>query len=534
MPARLRRLLPLLLGILPVVAFVQGGRRTALGRESPDLLGHLWTIWHADQESLTRTQLLAWPEGVDLLPILGGWADIAIGGALVPALGVVGAWNATMALYLLMAGAGGWVLARGLGTGPGVAVVGGLVLQLDPATLHHLYTGRAEQVGIGVLALFLGTGLIALRQASRWPPVALSLFGALSLAVAWEYGLFVALFGAVLLIAAPGAPARRRIALGGLGAVALALPMVIPFVLRSAEAPQGRFADEWALRTAQNSLVLLGPQGWGGALPAVLPTLTLLAMPWTAKSLDRRLKTFLYAVLVLTALLSLGPEPHLSAPPQGQPAAWAPFTWFHHIPGLGRYQTPIRLLVPWSVLAAGASALLVGAALRRKTLMGTIVTAVLLLGTLNEVRGLLPRAQYTLPTLAGIERLAQDPHPGAVYDLPSASRGGRTIDNQLAQMTHARPIRHHSLQVYMEGDTPPAVDPFLTWTGGREGGSTSEGQRMAVAVSSLQERGFGWVVLYSGRQRAAQETRLANRVRTLLGEPAHKGREWTAWRVPQP
>ena len=57
---------------------------------------------------------------------------------------------------------------------------------------------------------------------------------------------------------------------------------------------------------------------------------------------------------------------------------------------------------------------------------------------------------------------------------------------------------------------------------------------MAVAVSSLQERGFGWVVLYSGRQRAAQETRLANRVRTLLGEPAHKGREWTAWRVPQP
>jgi hypothetical protein len=523
----------LLLGVLPVVAFAQGGRTAALGRESPDLLGHLWTIWHATQEPLTRTMLLSWPEGVDLLPILGGWADIALAAAVAPALGVMGGWNLAMAAYLGLAGLGGWALSRELGAGPLGAAAGGLVLQLDPATLHHLHTGRGEQVGIGVLALFLAAGLRAHRQAGWGAPVALALTGVASLAVAWEYGLFVALFGLLVFLGAPDNGARMRVLGGGLGAVLLSLPLVLPFVFRSMEAPPGRFVDDWAMRAARNALVPFGPRGWGGALPAVVPMLALLGLPWTATGVRPRVRALLGGLLLFCLLAALGPEPHLSAPPEGEPRAWAPFTWLHALPVFSRYQTPVRLLAPWGLLAAAAVGLAGAAAVRRWGRRGAVVAVVLVGAALFEVRGLLPRAEYRLPRWPGLERIAQDPHPGAVYDLPASSRGGRSIDKQLAQMVHGRPIRHHSLQVYLEGAEPPAVDPFQTFTLGRARQGEEQRRREALALQSLQDRGFGWVVLYAGQIRPSQEDRLANRVSSILGAPAVTARGLRAWRVPE-
>lgn len=533
MTRRIRALSLLALGVVPVASFARAGTAAALGRESPDLLGHLWTIWHATQEPLTRTALLSWPEGVDLLPILGGWADIWLASLAAPALGLVGAWNLAMAAYLGLAGVGGALLARALGAPWPAAAAAGLVLQLDPATLQHLHSGRGEQVGVGVLALFLAAGLHSLRGPGWRAPLALAATGALSLAVAWEYGLFIALLGATLFLAAPDRAARLRVAAGGAGAVLLALPAALPFVQRSLAAPPGRFAADWALRAARNALVPLGPRGWGGALPAVVPLLAVLGLPW-APGLRRREKALFAGLLALTGLAALGPEPHLSAPPTGTPQAWAPFTWLHALPVFSRYQTPVRLTVPWSLAASAAVGLAVARAGAWRRSAGIAVAVGLVGAALFEVRGLLPRPGYRLPDWPGMERIAESAHPGAVYDLPASSPGGRSIDTQLAQLVHGRPIRHHSLQVYLDGAGPPPVDPFLTWSQGRPRGAETEAQRAALALRSLQDRGFGWVVLYVGHLRPAQSSRLANRVSSLLGPPTHTARAFQAWAVPLP
>ena len=73
--SRRDRLCLLLHTVLPVTWVVGAGSR-ALGGIEVDLVGHIWTIWHAMHEPLTRTELIGYPDGIDLMPILGGWADI--------------------------------------------------------------------------------------------------------------------------------------------------------------------------------------------------------------------------------------------------------------------------------------------------------------------------------------------------------------------------------------------------------------------------------------------------------------------------
>jgi len=106
------RALPLL---LPGLWLLQAGREAAFGAFSVDLAGHLWMGWSAARGPLTRTALLNWPEGLDLMPVLGGWLDVALVGGLSPALGLYGAYNLVAALYLAVAGWGGAALARAFG-----------------------------------------------------------------------------------------------------------------------------------------------------------------------------------------------------------------------------------------------------------------------------------------------------------------------------------------------------------------------------------------------------------------------------------
>ena len=507
------------LALLPAWTAIAGGTTRAVGHTTPDLEGHLWTIWHATRGSLTRAHLLSWPDGVDLLPILGGWADIVLASMVAPLVGVPLAYNLTMAFYLLVAGVGGLAMARALRLDWPAAILCGVLLQLDPTTLQHLWAGRSEQVGVGILALFLAAGLTTTQHPGKQWPVAVALTGALSLAVAWEYALFVAAFGAWMVAIAPDHKARLRLVGGGAGAVLLAGPAVWALATHSTAGGGGRFATEWALRAAQNAVVPAVPHSWMAARPATLPLLCLLALPWTARALGRRFTIGLATGLLLALVLSLGPEPTLlHRPPTGTPASWAPFTWLASLPGLTRYQTPARLLAPWTLAAPVAAALALHHIQRHRVLLAGLVLVV----SLVEVAGVLPQARHTPTDWSAMQVLADDPHPGGVYDLPAQRRGGRTIDYQQAQMVHTRGILHHSLQPYLSREAAPD-DPFLAWTRGTASA--------ADALTSLRARSFGFVVLHNVRERGFDVGLQRQRLSDLLGPPAHTGPGWWAWQV---
>ena len=126
---------------LPLLALSQA-QHGAFGRFSVDLAGHLWTGWSAARGPLTRSPWIGFPDGVDLMPIVGGWLDVWLVGLLSPALGLVTAYNLTCALYGVVVGLGGQLLARSIGASALSAGVAGLLLQLDPFILHHLMGGR--------------------------------------------------------------------------------------------------------------------------------------------------------------------------------------------------------------------------------------------------------------------------------------------------------------------------------------------------------------------------------------------------------
>lgn len=521
-----QRLLPLTLLVLPVWTALCGGTARAVGHTTPDLEGHLWTIWHATRCSLTQASLLSWPDGVDLLPILGGWADIVVASIVAGWVGVPLAYNLTMGLYLLLGGLGGWALGRALGLRPTAAVVCGLLLQLDPATLQHLWSGRAEQVGVGVLALFAASGVVAGREAGlRWV-LSTGFFGALSLAVAWEYALFVAGLGAVLVAIAPDGAGRRRLVLGGGLAVALSAPAVAVFASHSAAGPGGRFVEEASLRAAQNALIPGVYHTWSTVRPATLPALCLLALPWTAAPAQRRLVGSIAVGLALSFALALGPEPALThQPPTGDPAGWAPFSWLARLPGLARYQTPSRLMVPWTLAAPLAAGMVLTAAAARSRRAEWMLAGALLLVSLLEVVPVWPRATHIPSDWSSMDALAEDPHPGGVYDLPPQRRGGRTIEYQQAQMVHGRGIRHHSLQPYLSGSTPPPPDPFLDWA------LHPTGPVPAAALDHLRAAEFGFVVVHQVRERGHDPRALHRLLTEALGPPAHRSDDWSAWRL---
>ena len=137
----------------------------ALGRLGVDQTGHLWTIWHASREALTTSALIGYPDGIDLLPILGGWTDILLASWIEPWIGLIPAFNAVTALYLTVAGIGGSLLARSLGAGAFGAFIAGTLLQVDSYLLFHLNNGRTEQLAIGLVAL----AIVALDRLARRP-----------------------------------------------------------------------------------------------------------------------------------------------------------------------------------------------------------------------------------------------------------------------------------------------------------------------------------------------------------------------------
>lgn len=539
--------IPVLLA-LPVAWFVGAGQGV-MARESFDLVGHLWTTWNATLGDPTRSEMIAWPRGVDLMPILGGWADVLLGSLLVPWVGLARAHNLVVVTYLFVAGAGGWALARVLGVGPVVAPVCGLLLQLDGFVLTSVRGGRTEQVGLGFVALALAGAIHTWRNPGWKAVVGTGLAGAAVVYVSWELPIVLV---AGLLVLTPFLvwEGRSRAALrrwiGALAvAVALAGPWATLFYIRAAAV---RELDEGAGMIDFVLPATIGLARWfiGDYLsrPAPILMLTLLLVPWVAPRADRRLWLGIAATLVGSLALALGPAPGLWQPgdlrPWGIP--WGPYRLFQDLPFLGWFHTPDRFVVAWSLAVPVA----VGLGLHRLAHGGRIarVAAVPLAALALAAAAwpvlqndLWPDARYVLPGGEAMARIRDLPGDGALLDLPPQANRLRVMTLMAFQVTHGRPIPYHAALPHLQVQTLDDIvegDEFLWWL--RR--TLEEGPKDPPTLESLldlRRKGIRFIVLHQPYLPHAWDARRLVRVmRPVLGPPLlEEDGLWYCWELPE-
>lgn len=532
----------LLLGLLVLPVGIQWGVGDAvIGLESDDLSGHLWTLWNATRGPMTSTELVNAPSGVDLMPIVGGWLDIRLGSWLAPWLGVAGAYNAVLSLYLLLAGVGGFLLARALGARTGGGVLAGVLLQLDPFILLHLGAGRPEQASLGLVAMALAGALGAWRTGDRWWVLLAGLSGAAVIFASWELAALLAV-GMVLLLpvvmlglpAAVGAGRRWLLAAGI--TVAMAGPWVAWFLHRTVQIRETGAASHGLDIAAHASIGWL--QFWmaNGGNPGLVPTLTLLALP----VLDRPWRRFwlgLWGILALAFVFALGPFP--AAMPGGtHHGITGPFAWLQHLPIAGWFHWPDRVVCVWGLVGASATGYaatrLADRPQRRWATALVFLALSLALLRIQQAR-LWPQARFQLPTSPLWDTLRNDPRPGALFDLPVRMKGIAGYAPGLAQMHHQRAVRSYGGVPWLLG--PPAREPRppITFSLKLDPRQAVPSIRVTDAeVETLRADGFGFIVLQKPRT-STQWFLAAERALTAeLGAPLGRDNQvgWVVWALP--
>lgn len=543
MNARRAALSVLLWAVVPLWVLSRAEGRV-LGRFSVDLAGHLWTYWSASRGPDLRSPWIGFPEGVDLLPVLGGWLDVVLVGGLSAWIGLVPAYNAVMALYVWVLGLGGAACARALGASAGGAALAGLVLQLDPFPMMHLAGGRPEQVGLGFAALALGLAGQVWR--GRAPPWSAAVAGALLLTVSWELSLLVALSLAWLLPWLPRegveAGAGRRWVRAAVGCAVLAGPWVGLFLSRAGQLralDEGVFAEETAWRA---SVGLLGWFGAASTRPATLGLLALVGLPWLLPRGERRLGVGLLLGLVVTLLLATGPAPGVWAPAALPGPSWAPFSAFQGFPVLGWFHWPDRLLCVWSIVSAASVGVCfdrVGIyTTRRKILSVFYCVAVVFFAARFLLAGdLPPRGEYELPARRAAVELGWRPEQAAVLDLPIQPDRAQHLSYQLEQLAHGRPVLFNMVLSHLADPGLEQVvqqEPLLAWFAALMGPRAPDARVFTPAdLAGLRARGFGFVVLHKRGWPAARWRRGYEALHQSLGDPLLRDRdEWICWSLP--
>lgn len=541
--ARRARLLPLTLLTLPVL-WLATARGEVIGGPNMDLVGHLSTMLHCSMGQPFHTTMVAWPHGADLLVIVGGWLDIFLACPLVEPLGLRWAYNLVFCAYVLLAGVGGWVLARQLGASTPAAVVAGVLLQLDGFLLRNMCDGRLEQGALGLVALALAGALHCWRQRSWGAAVATGLAGAATVYASWELALFLAL---ALLLLAPWIAAGER-APGALGRWALAAGVVAllagPWALFFLERASAARDLHEGLQTVEDARIasvglVTALAGRTAGNPATLSLLALLALPWTHRARDRWLWIGLGLLLAVGLALALGPDPGLvQAGDLGPLRGLGPHAWLQGLPVLGWFHTPNRFLCLWSLAGPVAAALLLDRLAVRRRWLGPAVAVVLVIAALGEARwgGYQPHGGYHIPDFEGLQTLAAAPGEGAVLDLPEREHRLHVLPYQAMQLTHRRPIPYHMTSPLLTtqgiGEREQR-NPFLRWFRAQVAGVTVEPFAQAD-LEWLRAQGYGFVVLNRGVVPQQTQQRVTAAMIDALGSPmAQDADRWYCWELPQ-
>ncbi len=195
-------------------AAARGGLAGSAGAE---VYGHAWV------QAWASASWPAWPTGTSLAEGATAWAVIDplptwLVAGLARVVGATAAWNAWVAVGVVLAAAGGGAFARALG---GSGPVGAIGVATMPIFLGSLTSGLTEDYALGLVALALAALLrdrralgAALLGASAW----------CGLYLAWLGGLAALAIGLARLRKAPA-----RWILAGVVAAAVAAPAALPF-----------------------------------------------------------------------------------------------------------------------------------------------------------------------------------------------------------------------------------------------------------------------------------------------------------------
>ena len=492
----------------------------------------IWVLWYtaralAGEVTWPETTHLLWPHGISVLVDGVGPLNGVLALPFWP-WGPAAAFNGVALLGLALSGWCLYALARGIGLPRGPAWVAGALYLLWPIHLIAL-TGHLEKLFIGMLPLTLLAGLRAFDPARHRAWLAapgLALLGAL-LQNGNQFvfaALGVGLLGAQTWWAAPAAERglrlRRMVAAGALS-VAICAPLLWAIVavmrdptLAVALGEQTRYYSPDAL-----SLVLPSPfqragtwlfpshmhlrnYVWASTLPGLNPTPdwygtgleTSVTIPLTAVVLgavawrDRDARLWLVFGGVF-ALLCLGPRLRIAGVATIVPL---PYDLLQQVPGLDVMRTPGRFMLLGSVGFALAAGIGLSALARRRPGAAPAVVAIAALVAAGECW---PKtwAQTALPPVPDFyTRLASDPTPGAVLDLPHGwyNRSDRASAYMFYQLTHGKPIAWSYLSRYHVAFPNPGLDGL--WQRGVKAGPDVR-RRLAAY-------GFRYVVFhkYSG------------------------------------
>ncbi len=518
--------------VVPLWIAGAGADRFA-GTWSLDLAGHLWTAWNGAQGDPTRSELVAWPHGVDLMPILGGWLDVLTVSALVRlGLPLLLAWNIVLGVILALAGFGGAALARALGAGTLGALLAGLLLQLDGWTLFHLLGGRTEQAALGPVAFAVAGAIRCWREPGWRGAVTTGLWGAVVVWFSWEHGVWLAVGMAVMLPfflwegVGPGA-VRRWAAAAGVTAL-LAGPWALLFLVRALgtrSATEGLDTLQMARENAAPVLWWLVHGTEGTARPLLW---TLVGLPWLVRARDRRLWAGAALLLGLALVLGMGPSPGLWSAGDLMEEG-GPYVVLQSLPVLGWFHTPQRLLVVWTLLVPVVGGLLVSRLRQRAGRGVAVAVGLVLLAAAGDQAlrlRLLPPQVRTLGPDAVTHALADVEGPGAVLDLPVVEPGEASVAYQTAQIHHGRPIPYQATLPML---TPARAAEVMAWTQlsalASGTGVVPDEALLQRDLAGLRARGVRFVVVH---QRVASP-RAASALQQALGPPAFSAPGKLAW-----
>ncbi len=440
--------LHLLLTCLVTLTMLGSPLRRLIGSPDVDVWNHAWGPWWwadclAEGRLPWRTELLSWPKGGVLWfidPVLG-----ALGTPLVWLLGVVGAYNAVMFGYVLLASWAGRRLARSLGASAAASWVGAAGLAGSAWMVCELHNGISEAVNIGPVALALAWSEDAAqaRSVRAWAKAGGG--GGLAAFASPYLGL-----GVGIAVAIRGLPAIRHAWLGAVVAVLLAAPPLLALrtQLHAEDAivkHPDSMNEQLALHNAVDPRTFFAPLGFRSVdLSAEgfehSMYLGLVCLLLAGLAIRRRLWWGLAALVCMVC--ALGPYLYWSDGWLLAGGARLRLPWWalqKLAPGLA-VTHPLRLAVPALAIVAGLAA--VGAD-RLGRWRGAAVAAVLLDGLLlSGAPWPIQTADATPPEV--YERIRREPGEAirwGVLDLPTdAGQTMATSRYLLWQSVHRLPI----------------------------------------------------------------------------------------------
>ena len=454
-----------------------------LGHPRLSVKTHLWQYWWTREALFTpgwhlfQTPLLYYPKGLDTLRELGNFFLPLVSLPFQFLLGLVGGFNATFILMMSVTGLATYALCRRFVASRPACLLGGLAVVALPYSWVEVYNGVPEIAILFWIPVCLLALDVCLDRPSAGRGALLGLILFLAAMSSWYYGFFLTLAVPLgflvrgIAVARIDRSALRPLVVALLVTLAVHGSLILPFALRLRQA--SRVTADWEEWT-DSPLVgsKANPQVneffWPRRFPlvaettafgpddfilfpfAVFPGFVVLSLGALGLLRRRSLSPALAAIGICFFLLALGPYLKLGGTTRFLPfriplpgfflaSLWPGFSAFV----LHSYRAVVIPSVLLAVLAArGAEGLLLrlegSRAYRGVFVLGA---GVLLLGDAFNGSNLefpLRRAPAVPAEVYG--RIAADPEPGGVADLPLSEENQCSGEFMLAQTRHRRPI----------------------------------------------------------------------------------------------